>query len=70
MCMALVLYQKRVALQLIHIYMEGQWLSGRVLDLRPEGCEFEPQRHHCGVSLSKNINSSLVLFQPRKTCLL
>ena len=30
-------------------------------------CGFEPHRHHCVVSLSKNINPSLVLVQPRKT---
>ena len=45
----------------------AQWLSGRVLDLRPMGRGFEPHRHHCVVSLSKNINPSLVLVQPRKT---
>ena len=45
----------------------GQWLSGRVLDSRPRGCGFEPHRRHCDVSLSKNINPSLVLVQPRKT---
>ena len=45
----------------------AQWLSGRVLDSRPKGRGFEPQRHHCVVSLSKNINPSLVLVQPRKT---
>ena len=45
-----------------------QWLSGRVLDSRPRGREFETHRHHCVVSLSKNINPSLVLVQPRKTC--
>ena len=28
----------------------------------------EPHRRHCVVSLSKNINPSLVLVQPRKTC--
>ena len=28
----------------------------------------EPHRRHCIVSLSKNINPSLVLVQPRKTC--
>ena len=44
-----------------------QWLSGRVLDLRPKGRGFEPHRRHCVVSLSKNINPSLVLVQPRKT---
>ena len=40
----------------------AQWLSGRVL-----GRGFEPHRRHCVVSLSKNINPSLVLVQPRKT---
>ena len=45
----------------------AQWLSGRVLDSRPRGCGFEPNRRHCVVSLSKNINPSLVLVQPRKT---
>ena len=32
-----------------------------------EGRGFEPHRHHYVVSLSKNINPSLVLVQPRKT---
>ena len=45
----------------------AQWLSGRVLDLRLKGCGFEPHRRHCVVSLSKTINPSLVLVQPRKT---
>ena len=44
-----------------------QWLSGRVLDSRPRGRWFQPHRHHCVVSLSKIINPSLVLVQPRKT---
>ena len=44
-----------------------QWLSGRVLDSRPRARGFEPHRRHCVVSLSKNINPSLVLVQPRKT---
>ena len=47
--------------------MEAQWLSGRVLDSRPRGREFEPHRRHCVVSFSKNINPSLVLVQPMKT---
>ena len=46
----------------------AQWLSGRVLDSRPRGRGFEPHRRHCVVSLSKNINPSLVLVKPRKTC--
>ena len=43
-----------------------QWLSGRVLDSRPRGSGVEPRRRHCVVSLSRNINPSLVLVQPRK----
>ena len=51
------------------IMIEGaQWLSGRVLDSRPRSRGFEPHGLHCFVSLSKNINPSLVLVQPRKTC--
>ena len=42
--------------------------SGRVLDSRPRGHGFESHRRHCVVSLSKNINPSLVLVEPRKTC--
>ena len=35
-------------------HIEGaQWLSGRVLDLRPMGRGFEPHRRHCVVPLSK-----------------
>ena len=44
----------------------AQWLSGRALDSRPKGRGFEPHRRHCVVSLSKNINPSSVLVQPRK----
>ena len=44
-----------------------QWLRCRVLDSRPRGCGFEPQRRHCIVSLSKNINPSLVLVHCRNT---
>ena len=46
----------------------AQWLSGRVLDWRPRGRGLEPHQRHCVVSLSKNINPSLVLVHPRKTC--
>ena len=42
-------------------------LNGRVLDSRPRGRGFEPHRLHYIVSLSKKINPSLVLVQPRKT---
>ena len=48
--------------------MGAQWLSGKALDSKPRGRGFEPHRRHCVVSLSKNINPSLVLVQPRKTC--
>ena len=41
-----------------------------LLDPRPTGRGFEPHRSHCVVSLSKNINPSLVLIQPRKPVLL
>ena len=47
--------------------MGAKWLSGRVLDWRPRGRGFEPHRRHCLVSLSKNINPSLVLVQPSNT---
>ena len=47
--------------------MGAQWLSGRVLDSRPRGRGFKPHRRHCVVSLSKNINPTLVLVLPRKT---
>ena len=45
----------------------AQWLGDSVLDSRPKGRGFEPHRRHCVVSLSKNINPSLVLVQHRKT---
>ena len=48
--------------------MGAQWLSGRVLDSRLRGRGFKPHQRHCVVSLSRNINPSLVLAQPRKTC--
>ena len=41
--------------------------SGRMLDSRPRGRGFEPHRRHCVVSLSKDINHSLILVQPGKT---
>ena len=47
--------------------VEAQCLIGRVLASRPKGRGFEPHRRHCVVSLSKNINPSLVLVHPRKT---
>ena len=51
----------------MQILLGAQWLSGRVLDSRLRGRGFESHWRHCVVSLSKNINPSLVLVQPRKT---
>ena len=48
------------------VTLGAQWLSGRVLDSRPRGPRFEPHQHHFVVSLSRNINPSLVLVQHRK----
>ena len=39
-----------------------------MLDSRPRGFGLEPHQRHCFVSLSKKVNGSLVLVQPRKTC--
>ena len=62
------IWQRFFSHQLILQRGEGaQWLSGRALGSRPKGRGFEPHRRHCVVSLSKNINPSLVLVQPRKT---
>ena len=71
MCVALS-HMSLSCLQIQHLEadkqkMGAQWLSGRVLDSRPKGRGFEPHRRHCGVSLCKNINTSLVLVQPRET---
>ena len=52
---------------LLCTYVGAQWLSGKVLDSRPKGRGFEPHRRRCVVSLSKNINPSLVPVQSRKT---
>ena len=35
---------------------------------RPKGRRFEPHSRHCVVSMSKDINPSFVLVQPRKIC--
>ena len=34
-------------------YYGAQWLSGRVLDLRPKGGGFEPHQRHCVVVLER-----------------
>ena len=62
-----VSYHIHVLVASLTLMEVAQWLSGRVLDSRPRGRGFEPHRRHCVVSLSKNINPSLVLVQPRNT---
>ena len=42
----------------------AQWYSAC---LETDGPGFEPHRRHCVVFLSKKINRSVVLVQPRKT---
>ena len=37
-----------------NIILGAQWLSGRVLDLRPKGRGFEPHRRHCVVVLEQD----------------
>ena len=49
------------------IMMVGEFLTDMNYS-RLRGRRLEPHRRHCVVSLSKNINLSLVLVQPRKTC--
>ena len=53
--------------QISCLVMGALFFSGRVLDSRPRGGGFEPHWRHCVVSLSKKMNPSLVLVQPRKT---
>ena len=36
------------------MFVGAQWLSGRVLDLRPRGRGFEPHRRHCVVVLEQD----------------
>ena len=48
-------------------HVGAHWLSGRVLDSRQRGRGLDSHQRHCFVSLSKKINPSLVLVQPRKT---
>ena len=57
----------KINIVLTNSVMGAQWLSGRVLDSRLKGQGFEPHGSHCVVSLSKNINPSLVLVQQKKT---
>ena len=56
--------QHLLTLMKYHVFGGAQWLSVECL---ARDRRFEPHRPHCVVSLSKNINPSLVLVQPRKT---
>ena len=47
--------------------MGAQWLSGRVLDSRPRGRGLGAHWRFWVASMSKNVNPSLILVQPRKT---
>ena len=68
MCtLKIMVERKMLVLLILTSYTGAQWISGRVLDSGPKGRGFQPHRHHWVVSLSKNINPSLVLVQPRKT---
>ena len=49
------------------VFWLRHWIGDISLDSSPKGGGFQPHRRHCVVSLSKNINPSLVLVQPRKT---
>ena len=54
----------------VTLYLGSRERSGsvvKVLDSRPRGRRFKPHWCHCVVSVSKNINPSLVLVQPWKT---
>ena len=45
----------RMISTMYHYPRQGaQWLSGRVLGLRPRGRRFEPHRHHCVVVLEQD----------------
>ena len=50
-----IVYIESSLLAKVPVLLEGaQWLSGRVLDLRPKGRGFEPHRRHCVVVLEQD----------------
>ena len=51
---SLTLYRLHSSVGRASPFQGAQWLSGRVLDLRPKGCEFEPQRRHWVVVLEQD----------------
>ena len=53
----------------IHVLLPGRERSGSVVECltRDRRATGKPHRRHCIVSLSKIINPTLVLIQPRKT---
>ena len=66
-CSATLVILSEIPPNVIISSLGAQWPSGRVLDSKPRGCGFKPHRRDYFVSLSKNINPSLVLVQPRTT---
>ena len=66
-CSVYVDIPRVILLVTVFFIIQHKERSGSVLDSRPRGRRFEPHRRHCVVSLSKNINPSLELVQPRKT---
>ena len=59
-------YLRRLNYDNESVKLGAQWLSVRVLDLRPRGRGFESHRRHCVVSLSKTHFPCSVLVQPRR----
>ena len=54
LCSNFLWYKVQVACGSVSNGQGAQWLSGRVLDLRPKGSEFEPHRRHCVVVLEQD----------------
>ena len=48
------IYSNKSPIITIHLFMGAQLLSGRVLDSRPKGREFEPHWGHCFVVLEQD----------------
>ena len=58
---------KAVTLSSLTHHEGAQWLSARVLDLRSSGCELSLTGVTAMCPWARDINSCLVLVQPRKT---
>ena len=53
-CLVVTCWERADLLALDCDVTGAQWLSGRVLDSRPKGREFEPHRRHCVVVLEQD----------------